>query len=152
MAMLSDYAFLEIVFEIFLHDDVKAGSEEEILETEYEDYVYIWSRKYFQIWGLLIFNKSLRWTSSLAAVQLLTITPYFNESQKPLLLQRKKMTLLPLLLKKQVPIANSFFHLSSVYMWSISGLIWEQYILLYFKLYIPSIHPVLTVWSTLCSD
>lgn len=60
MAMLSDYAFLEMVFEIFLHDDVKAGSEEEILETEYEDSVYIWSRKYFQIWGLLIFNKSLR--------------------------------------------------------------------------------------------
>lgn len=60
MAMLSDYAFLEIVFEIFLHDDVKAGSEEEILETEYEDYVYIWSRKYFQIWGSLIFNKSLQ--------------------------------------------------------------------------------------------
>lgn len=53
MAVLRDYAFLEMSWNIFAWW-YEGSNEKKILEVQQECSVYLWSRKYFKILGKLI--------------------------------------------------------------------------------------------------
>lgn len=57
MAVLRDYAFLEMSSDIFAWW-YEGSNEEKIVEMENEDSACLWRWKYFKILGMLIYNKS----------------------------------------------------------------------------------------------